>query len=143
MLNWIARQLRGNSQPQSQSSDTLRFRDADSAFATECKYTDNRVAERVALVAIIRTLKVKEGEEPVILVQVADADGPFAAFAIDPAGKLPDLREGDLVAWLAFSYSDTLSLVLGDKRSGWMGVLTAKLSLTYDSHRGFIPESVA
>jgi hypothetical protein len=115
----------------------------ESAFALECKYTGNEVADGVTLVALVET--VERAEDPaksVIIVRVATASGYFRAFAIDAGGRFSAIAPGDLIAWSAMEYSASLVGALDeDARSGWMGLVTSTLQTVYDPNVGWLKKS--
>ena len=60
-------------------------------------------------------------------LRVASKDGGFLVFATTPLAEGEKLHPGDVVLWVPYEYSKEAGGQMSDKRSGWVGLIRAKL----------------
>jgi rubrerythrin len=169
VLTWVgvvkiaARNYFGNSRPsfaltspaatsQTNNAQVLFFKSSESAFEAACKYGGCDLKEGAVLVAIVLdTRKIIGGDVAVktlddgrqrVSLMVSAADGGFSVIAdtLSPYG--PKLEPGNLVSWRIGGYSKEAAEVCGDQRSGWVGLVTAKLKPEYSVKDGWKVDSV-
>jgi hypothetical protein len=61
------------------------------------------------------------------MLRVASPDGGFLVFASTPSRAGDELRPDDLVFWVPSTYSDEAGSKMDDPRSGWIGLIRAKI----------------
>ena|ERR1700730_2948892 len=60
-------------------------------------------------------------------LRVASEDGGFLVFATTPSAEGEKLQPGDVVLWVPYEYNKEAGDQMSDKRSGWVGLIRAKI----------------
>jgi len=116
------------------------FKDNQSAFECACKYMNCKISVGFELAALVLDAKelfglpesvqlLKNGIQSVSL-KVSSDDGGFSAISQTAHKNGPTLHSGDLVSWRPFKFLPDVGRKMGDRRTGWIGLVTALLSPT-------------
>jgi hypothetical protein len=71
------------------------------------------------------------------MLKVSSADGGFMVMSETLYASGPKLEPGDLVSWRIGRYSSDVAEIYGDKRSGWVGIIVAKIKPEYSIKDGW------
>jgi hypothetical protein len=119
----------------------LPFKTEQGFFDYWCKYGDNRLeVDRPILAMVLDSREIAgtidavktspEGYQSA-MIRVASDDGGFEAFA-QTSGQGEPLEPGDLVMWLPGQYMAKLGATCADPRTGWIGLIIAKVAAELD-----------
>jgi hypothetical protein len=122
---------------------TFVFTDTDAGrkafFDLQCKYGDVQIEKGKGIVALVLdpSQEFPEFSEPIVkiepdgsqqaLIKVISEDGGFIVLAKTPSGSGDRLKPGDFVVWVPDTLMGRLE-VMSDKRSGWVGLIRAKIN---------------
>jgi hypothetical protein len=115
------------------------FKSNEAAFEYACAFMRCDVVKGQALPALVvgatrtfRTAPVTKADRSTqtAVLRVASSDGGFLAVALS-FGRGPDLKVGDLVAWVPGEYREDLAATSADRRFGWVGLIVATLEPHY------------
>jgi len=113
-------------------------------FALHCRHGNSEIREKYGLVALVETGadssiteedRSRDGSIQTVSLRVVSADGGFEVIA-QPMCDGPLLHAGDCVLWVPYQYDEQRSLQSGDPRSGWVGVIVAKIAPEIDPANG-------
>ena len=134
MLEWIKAKFF----PKKKPIPKLHFKSGFDFFEYTCKYGYTELFPRRSVVALVTR---EEGFDAVYLnddgrqgaaLLVASPDGGFLSHAATVTAKGDRLAEGDLVLWMPLEYDENLSRLFPDPRTGWNGVIVAKIESSLD-----------
>ena len=127
--------------------EVLYFKDEHAAFDTACKFFDNTIKEGTVLAAVVvhppgipntmKSVKIEEDGVQLAFLKVVGENGGFSVTAQTAGATGPYLNAGDLVAWQPLQYSAELAKIFGDERSGWVGLIVAKLKPEFKVGNGW------
>jgi hypothetical protein len=122
---------------QSVISDKITFKGGREFFEYQCKFGHSTIEPNHAVVALVidaqkelgtpTPVSVSKDGTQAVAIHVASDDGGFLALSKTPSGKGQRLHPGDVVLWVPTSYSDEIGEKMSDRRSGWIGLVRAKL----------------
>lgn len=117
---------------------TIYFRSGPAFHEYQCKYGHTEIAINAGIPALVLNAQEAFGiPAPVIInpdgtqlaaLRVASKDGGFLVFASAPAGSGERLEPGDVVIWVPFEYLTEVGSQATDPRTGWSGLIRAKVS---------------
>ena len=123
--------------PQSDASKILYYKDGQAFFESQCEFGNTDVIPNTAMIGLVVDargfgLDVPVKVEPTgiqhAVIRVVSRDGGFIVISTTPSsGRGEKLKPGDVVLWVPSVYSEEEGLALGDKRSGWIGLIRAKV----------------
>jgi hypothetical protein len=97
----------------------------------QCKFgfTSIRPQEKAIVAYVLYSVTQNDGVQDARLL-VASDDGGFIVEAITPTSKGDQIEEGDLVLWLPMrNVPEAAKMIdMDDPRSGWMGLIMAKIA---------------
>jgi hypothetical protein len=118
--------------------DKLIFKGGKEFFEYQCKFGHTSIQPNHAVVGIIidaqkelgtpTPVSLSEDGTQTVALFVASDDGGFLALSKTPSGQGDRLVPGDVVLWIPTSYSDEIGHKMSDRRSGWIGLVRAKLN---------------
>lgn len=117
----------------------LAFKSNEAAFEYACAFMRCDVVKGQGLPALVvgathtfRTAPVAKADRgtQTAVLKVASSDGGFPAVALS-FGRGPDLKVGDLVAWVPGEYREDLAARSTDRRFGWVGLIVGTLQPRY------------
>lgn len=133
----LAQQASAARPPNRTSRPVFMFTDVNSFFRMQCKYGDTKIELNKGVVAIVLDageiapgvppIKVEPDGSQTAAIRVASEDGGFIVLAKAPAGHGDVLKPGDAVMWVPSAYSEQVAAASPDKRSGWVGLIRAKI----------------
>jgi hypothetical protein len=116
---------------------TIYYKNELAFFDSQCDFGYTTVEKNTAVVALVLDAQKEFGTPTAISVgqdgsqlaalRVASSDGGFLVFASTRSAGGERLRPGDLVLWVPFEYSKEAGDQMSDKRSGWVGLIRAKI----------------
>jgi hypothetical protein len=131
----------------SKHEPTLFFKSGEAAFESACKYSECVLGEGYNLIAIVVDTRHIVGGEAAVktlpngnqlaMLKVSSADGGFMVMSETLYASGPKLEPGDLVSWRIGRYSSDVAEIYGDKRSGWVGIIVAKIKPEYSIKDGW------
>lgn len=114
----------------------LVFKSRSEFFEYQCKYGQTKIKKGFGIVGIVLdareygspfSVKIEKDGTQFAMIRVASDDGGFLVFAMTPRkGDL--LSVGDLIFWVPSIFSDETGSALQDSRSGWVGMIRAKIA---------------
>ena len=120
----------------------LVFKDGSAFFEYQCKYGETDIKQNKGVVAIVVDAPKEFGTKTVItvnpdgsqlaIVRVAAEDGGFIVPTNTPSKAGDKLVAGDLVIWVPMVLNKELGSRMGDPRSGWIGMIRAKIEPEID-----------
>lgn len=123
----------------------IKFKTGQDFFDYHCKFMMTRIEPGVPLAAIVidaRTqfgtsvaVKTHENGLQTATLRVASDDGGFLAIAETSSNKGDSLVPGDVVAWIPGQHMPQLAKASKDARSGWAGLIIAKIAPEIDMSR--------
>jgi len=112
-------------------------------FDRQCENGDITIERSKGIVAIVLdaqkdlgtavAVRIEPDGRQLAVLRVASDDGGFVVPASTPSGRGERLWPGDVVIWVPSIYSQEFGNHLQDKRSGWIGLITAKIRPRSDS----------
>lgn len=121
---------------------SLNFKTGHDFFEYYCNYMDSNIEEGKALAAIVIDAKKDFGTSAAVktdkngiqtaVLRVASSDGGFVVTSQTLSANGAPLYPGDIVAWLPKIYKSELGNAMGEKRSGWIGLIIAKVAPEID-----------
>lgn len=121
----------------------LSFRDGRAFFEMQCKYGDTRLEENKGVVALVLdaakefgtsvAVKTETDGRQIAALRVASEDGGFVVMASTPSKRGDPLHPGDAVIWVPSVYNEVVAKGFGDRRSGWVGFIRAKVAPEWDT----------
>lgn len=125
---------------------SLVFKSGQDFFDYHCKYMDTKIEPEKPLVAIVLDAKKEFGAQvavktnergiQIVTLRVASDDGGFLTYSETLSAKGEPLNPGDVVAWVPSAYNDQLARSLENRKSGWMGLIFAKVAPEIDVTSG-------
>ncbi|MGE0750624.1 MAG: hypothetical protein AB7K64_08555 [Variibacter sp.] len=125
----------------------MEFHDSEALFRLQCKYGDTRIEKGKAIFSVVvdahqqfgASNAVKENEDgtQTAVLRVASEDGGFIVLACTRVPHKPLLASGDPVLWIPSTYDQNVAIQLGDERSGWVGFVGAKVSMSIGTSGSF------
>lgn len=119
------------------SLPTLYYKDGQAFFEYQCRYGHTSIEKKKAVIALVLDAQKELGTPTPISIgkdgsqlaslKVASGDGGFLVFASTPSEKGEKLTPGDIVLWVPYEYSAEAGTQMTDKRSGWIGLIRAKV----------------
>jgi len=124
------------------NSQSLYFKSGRDFFEYQCKYGVTEIEKNVAIAALVLDAQEqfgaptpvsrnKDGSQLAALT-VASEDGGFMVFADTPSRVGDELRPDDCVLWVPSIYSQEVGAGMSDPRSGWIGLIRAKIEPKID-----------
>jgi len=144
MFNFLKRATRGKVAERC-PTPLLKYKDNKSAFEMACKYLNTDLSPDVDLAALVvdhrsmedmllgrgSAVRIDESGNQVMFLQISSSDGGFLAVSKTLGPNGPRLVPGDLVAWRAEDYLAGAAHLMNDPKSGWVGLVIAKLKPEY------------
>ena len=157
-MHWFSKIFRSSSTVDTTAE--LVFKSGENAFGYACKYMDCSLGEGRTVPAIvvdarevasdeISPVKTEPDQSQVAMIRVASHEGGFVIPAktagaqssrrpdlVSQEGhdnRHPDLKPGDLVSFTAMTYNKEIAETVGNKESGWVGLITSKLEPKLDT----------
>jgi hypothetical protein len=124
------------------SPSKMFFKTCAGFFEYHCKYMTITLKENHAAVALVLDAQKEYGADSPISIgkngcqlaalRVAARDGGFVVFAETPSSVGEGLQPGDAVLWVPRVYSAEVGSHMQDRRSGWIGLIRAKVNPVID-----------
>ncbi len=124
---------------QSQKPATFVFTDPEAFFRMQCKYGDTDIQAGKGIAAIVLDAKKEFGTAIAVgrdsdgrqlaVLRIASPDGGFIVSACTPSSEGESLLPDDIVLWVPSPHSSEVAEGFGDSRSGWIGLIRAKVAL--------------
>jgi hypothetical protein len=115
----------------------LPFKDAQGAFEYACMCMKCELRQGAGNIAIVQdskalfgasvSVKRKSNGVQLATLKVAAQDGGFLVPAETSTDIASDLNVGDLVLWMAGQHVPNMAQAMGDVRSGWVGLIVARM----------------
>lgn len=125
---------------------TLAFKSGEAFVDYHCKYMVTQLEAGSPLAALVldarkhfgtgEAVKVDEQGNQTVVLRVASNDGGFIALASTASGRGDRLKPGDAVAWVPGQHMPELAKASGDVRTGWVGLVVAKVAPEIDMAKG-------
>jgi hypothetical protein len=122
------------------------FKTGQGFFEYHCKYMDTKIRTGKPLAAIVLDAKAEFGAQVAVktdergiqtaTLRVASNDGGFITVSQTLSAKGEALNPGDVVAWVPGPYNVELARGMGNERSGWVGLILAKVAPEIDVSSG-------
>lgn len=120
-----------------ESSTDLEFTDGVSAFEYTCQCMDCSVEVKKPLPALVIDAKEQFGVKTAVklnddgtqtaVLRVPSSEGGFVVMARTAGNIGPELKGGDLVAWMPVLYNEDLAKETAETGFGWVGVIMGTL----------------
>jgi len=121
----------------------LPFKTGEGFVDYHCKFMTTRLETGSPLAALVldaseqfgTSVPVKTDENGIqtATLRVASDDGGFLTIAQTASNKCDALKPGDAVAWIPGpQHLPKIAEAMGDERSGWMGLIVAKVAPEID-----------
>lgn len=104
----------------------------------QCKYGHTDLNDGIGIVAIVLDAQERFGTDVAVKIRpdgiqtatlrVAAEDGGFIVLSSTKSASGDRLKPGDLVVWLPGLHNPELGRQMGDERSGWIGLIMAKIA---------------
>lgn len=154
--DWLPESVfeKSSSVPASGEPTLLTYKNATSAFQSQCTTMDCTVSIGKALPALVVDAQKELGAEDngvatddrghqMAFLKVASSDGGFVVAATANAPGGPTLYPGQLVLWCPVTFDARVGQPFGDVRFAWLGKIIGTLTPTYDRERSmWVPEAV-
>jgi hypothetical protein len=124
----------------------LIFKTGQGFFDYHCKYMDTQLQAGKPLAAIVLDAKAEFGTQVAVktdergiqiaTLRVASNDGGFVSISQTLSADGEALRPGDVVAWVPGPHNAELAKGMGNERSGWVGLILAKIAPEIDVSSG-------
>ena len=111
----------------SESLPIIYYKNGEAFFQSQCDFGHTALEKNTAVVALVLDARQELGISQLASVRVASKDGGFLVFATTPLAEGEKLHPGDVVLWVPYEYSKEAGGQMSDKRSGWVGLIRAKL----------------
>lgn len=118
-------------------STDMEFTDGLSAFEYTCQCMDCSVEVKKPLPALVIDAKEQFGVKTAVklnddgtqtaVLRVPSSEGGFVVMARTAGKTGPELRGGDLVAWMPVLYNEDLAKETSETGFGWVGVIMGTL----------------
>ena len=110
----------------------IYYKSGAAFFKSQCDFGHTKLENNTAVVALVVELGThppirRQDGSQLAALRVASEDGGFIVFATTPSAKGEKLQPGDVVLWVPYEYSKEAGDQMSDKRSGWVGLIRAKL----------------
>jgi len=140
---------KSNAEPPNESPRKLYYKSGPAFFESQCQFGHTSIEKGVALVALVIDAQKELGTPTPISIgkdgtqfaalKVASSDGGFLTFAETPSDKGDPLQPDDLVLWVPSLYNDEVGRNMSDRRSGWIGLILAKIKAeTEPNNQSFV-----
>jgi len=123
-------------------SQALYFKSGLAFFEYQCKYGFTKIENNVAIVGLVldaqkefgasNSVSIGKDGSQLAALRVASADGGFLVFANTPSHTGDKLKPDDCVLWVPSIYSHEAGNQMSDPRSGWIGLIRAKVEPKID-----------
>jgi hypothetical protein len=124
----------------------LMFKSGEAFVDYHCKYMVTRLEPGSPLAALVLdatevfgtsvAVKTAENGLQTATLRVASDDGGFMVVAQTASGGGEPLKPGDVVAWVPAQHLPQMARACGDERSGWVGLIVAKIAPEIDISAG-------
>ena len=122
----------------------IAFASGEDFVSYHCKCMTTRLAPGSPLAALVLDAREHFGTKEAVAtnergiqtatLRVASDDGGFVVIA-ETSGPGEPLEPGDAVAWIPEQYMLELGRVSGDERTGWIGLIVAKVAPEIDMNK--------
>jgi hypothetical protein len=129
--------------PKPTMPSVLYFKSGQAFFEYQCEYGYTDIVVNSAIIGLVLDAERELGAPTPISIapdgsqlaplRIASPDGGFLVFANTPTAKGEKLQPGDVVLWVPSIYVKEAGEKMEDSRSGWVGLIRAKVRPEIDS----------
>ena len=128
-------------------SEKLYFKSGVEFFEYQCEFGHTEIMVNQGIAALVldarkefgtsSAIKINADGTQLAVLRVASKEGGFVVLAKTPSEKGTRLNSRDVVIWVPSIYNPEIAKGLGDARTGWVGLIRARVKPEINSTGGF------